>query len=912
MPPCPSCSATIQEGARYCASCGIALTATSAPTEAATRKRHSGVSDPSSVHGRFLPGTMLGERYRIVGLLGRGGMGEVYRADDLELGQSVALKFLPEELAADPAALDRIRREVRVARQIAHPNICQVYDIGQLDGHVFLSMEYVDGDDLSQVLRRLGSPSKDKALEIARQLCLGLAAAHESKVLHRDLKPANVMLDGRGRVRITDFGLAGLADEIEASSERAGTPAYMAPEQMESGQVSVRSDIYSLGLLLYELFTGKRAFDGESPKAVRRTRSSGSAPSMQSMSDPVDPAIERVIQRCLEPDPADRPPSVYAVLAALPGGDPLAAALAAGETPSPDMVASARGRGGLSPRWAVTLLVLTLGCLGYVALTAEQRTVALESGPAELGGLALRMLDELGHEVPPYRARGLLGNAVWREHRERAGEAAWTKDGPRWPPPYFFWLRASDRSLERHDPHFPGATLGSPLVTPPGSVTLVLDTTGRLVELEVVPEPTLPDGKTEETAAPDWRGALRMAGLDIDTVELVEPPRAAPPYCDEVVAFRAERPESQGGPYVFVAGAHRGRLVHAAMVWDWDEDGVIGGARKSVYRPKDRGLWPQLMELFWAAVSILMIVLAWRNVRLGRGDRRGALVYGVTVFGAYFLYDTLNARISEYGIGTFLSHLFDVDSLGHACVHGILAALTYLAVEPYVRRVWPRGLIGWARLTQRRLKDPAVAREVLIGASVAVGLVSILLSIAVAVWVLLGGAWALAPYEEPATLGNFARMVTEVPHVFALSMLFSIQWFFVLLLVRLLVRRDWATIAVGLVVPATLMIVGLSRNPDAGLWEILFTAVALGVIGGYVVMIVRIGLTAAIFYLFALIFWGIVPFTLDLSAFYAPQAIFGIAVYAAIAVYGFRYSLAGQSVFSPLPSEDRSDSRARQ
>jgi serine/threonine-protein kinase len=171
-------------------------------------------------------------------------MGEVYRADDLELGQSVALKFLPEKLAADPVALDRLRGEVRTARQIAHPNICRVYDIAQADGHVFLSMEYVDGDDLSRVLRRLGPPSKEKSVEIARQLCLGLAAAHENKVLHRDLKPANVMLDGRGRVRITDFGLAGLVDELEADPQRAGTPAYMAPEQLESGTVSVRSDIY--------------------------------------------------------------------------------------------------------------------------------------------------------------------------------------------------------------------------------------------------------------------------------------------------------------------------------------------------------------------------------------------------------------------------------------------------------------------------------------------------------------------------------------------------------------------------------------------------------------------------------------------------------------------------------------------
>jgi serine/threonine-protein kinase len=155
MSRCSSCSTDAPDGASFCASCGAALESTAAahPTKTSAP---TGTSEPSSVHGRFLPGAQLGERYRIVGLLGRGGMGEVYRADDLELGQSVALKFLPEKLAADPAALSRLRSEVRTARQIAHPNVCRVYDIGQADGHVFISMEYVDGDDLSHVLRRLG------------------------------------------------------------------------------------------------------------------------------------------------------------------------------------------------------------------------------------------------------------------------------------------------------------------------------------------------------------------------------------------------------------------------------------------------------------------------------------------------------------------------------------------------------------------------------------------------------------------------------------------------------------------------------------------------------------------------------------------------------------------------------------
>jgi serine/threonine protein kinase len=160
------------------------------------------ISSDSIPAGGFTPGTILADRYRIIGLLGRGGMGEVYRADDLKLGQPVALKLLPQKLAEDPVRRERFFAEVRITRQLSHPNICRVYDIGEIDGRHFLSMEYIDGEDLSSLLKRIGHLTNEKALDIARQLAAGLAAAHERGVLHRDLKPANIMLDGHGRVRI--------------------------------------------------------------------------------------------------------------------------------------------------------------------------------------------------------------------------------------------------------------------------------------------------------------------------------------------------------------------------------------------------------------------------------------------------------------------------------------------------------------------------------------------------------------------------------------------------------------------------------------------------------------------------------------------------------------------------------------
>src|SRR5208282_1618015 len=161
----------------------------------------------STIKSRFAPGTVIDERYRIVSLLGIGGMGEVYRADDLTLEQVVALKFLPKAFASDRDWLERFHNEVRMSRQVTHPNVCRIFDLGAIDGEQFITMEFVDGEDLSSLLRRIGRLPGDKALQIARQLCAGLAAAHDRGVLHRDLKPANVMIDGRGQVRITDFGI---------------------------------------------------------------------------------------------------------------------------------------------------------------------------------------------------------------------------------------------------------------------------------------------------------------------------------------------------------------------------------------------------------------------------------------------------------------------------------------------------------------------------------------------------------------------------------------------------------------------------------------------------------------------------------------------------------------------------------
>lgn len=318
-------------------------------------------------NGNFVAGSVLAKRYRIVGLLGKGGMGEVYKADDIKLSQTVALKFLPDRLARDKSALDRFHAEVRMARQVSHPNVCRVFDIGEVGGRHFISMEYIHGDDLASMLRRIGRLASDKAVVIARQLCFGLAAIHEAGILHRDLKPANVIIDDNGKARITDFGIAGIEAEPEGSEVRVGTPAYMSPEQIRGKGLSQRSDIYSLGLLMYEVFTGKQTFEADSMVDLLLKQETTAPTNPSEVLKEIDPIVEKTILQCLEKNPEDRPKTALQVAMMLPGGNPLEAAMAAGQTPSPEMVANAPKKGALKPAVAVACLSAVVLLFAFIA-----------------------------------------------------------------------------------------------------------------------------------------------------------------------------------------------------------------------------------------------------------------------------------------------------------------------------------------------------------------------------------------------------------------------------------------------------------------------------------------------------------------------------------------------------------------
>ena len=297
-------------------------------------------ASPAQSQQFLSPGNLLAERFHIIRFLASGGMGEVYEAEDVELGERVALKTIRPDLLGDGHSLERFKREVHLARSVTHPNICRIFDLFRHpvsrsaestsgSGFVFVSMELLAGETLAEYLKRVPRMPTADALPIAVQAASGLAAAHEAGILHRDLKPGNIILvPGTKRMRavITDFGLA-LRSSSESSRSGAitdtgkslGTPAYMSPEQVEGRELTPASDVYSLGLVLYQMVTGARPFDAESPlsMAVRRLREDPMPP--RALVEDLDPRWEAVILRCLDRDPARRFQSADEVSQALKG-----------------------------------------------------------------------------------------------------------------------------------------------------------------------------------------------------------------------------------------------------------------------------------------------------------------------------------------------------------------------------------------------------------------------------------------------------------------------------------------------------------------------------------------------------------------------------------------------------------------
>jgi serine/threonine protein kinase len=261
-------------------------------------------------------GSTFAKRYQIIEELGRGGMGTVYKVLDKEVNEKIALKVLKPEISFDLKIIERFRNELKIARKISQPNVCRMYDLMKESGTYFITMEYVSGEDLKSTILRLGQISIGKALIIAKQICSGLAAAHQLGIVHRDLKPHNIMIDRAGNVRIMDFGIARSTKTRGLTEPGAiiGTPEYMSPEQSLGDEVDIRSDIYSLGVVLFELVTGKVPFEGTTAVSVAMKQKMELPPEPMSINDQIPEEFNHLILKCLEKDPKRRYQSADEVL----------------------------------------------------------------------------------------------------------------------------------------------------------------------------------------------------------------------------------------------------------------------------------------------------------------------------------------------------------------------------------------------------------------------------------------------------------------------------------------------------------------------------------------------------------------------------------------------------------------------
>jgi serine/threonine-protein kinase len=925
---CISCGTQIAEHARFCANCGTrvdidtnvtilgdeALLDSNLETIAPEPQPTVGRSSPPPVRtpvrprpappsnpiltssdpiggGRFTPGAIIGERYRIVALLGRGGMGEVYRAEDLRLAQVVAIKFLPEALSRDASALARFHSEVRVARQVSHPNVCRVFDIGDAEGIPFLTMEYVDGEDIASLIRRIGRLPQDKAIEISRQICAGLAAAHERGVVHRDLKPANVMLDGSGKIRLTDFGLAGIAATIQGAEIRAGTPAYMAPEQLSGKEVTTKSDIYSLGLVMYEILTGKRAYDAATLPELIKAREEAAPTNPSTLVRDLDPLIERVILRCLEKDPAKRPISVLQVSAALPGGDPLAAALAAGETPSPEMVAAAGETEGLNPR--IGLLCLVGVCLLLVALLGIAKRSKMISyisfGPSQdvLKAKANDMIRTFGYTDAP--ADTAQGFELMRDYLQYISETV--KTPQRWevlkqdePPTLMFWYRENPQLLISFAPVdnlvYGRIQSDEPPMSTSGGRLIGLSPQGNMLGFRETP-PQVDEPLSEPRSAPDWNKLFVAAGLDQSQFKSAAPRWYPLAWGDSRAAWQGTWPNHPEIPLRVEAAGYRGRPIFFKLISPWDKPTRMEAPKRS--RQNSIGQWFSFAIL--GTILGLGIWMASRSVRAGKGDLKGATRLALFVA----LVGIVNWALLAHHVSSQLEIVLFILAVSVSLFFGMLTWLLYVALEPYVRRYWPDTLISWSRFLAGKFRDPVVARDVLLGTLFGVASATLeQLQPYVEAW--LGKApqrplGLTTAYTLEGLKGSIASVLFNASSSFSNAL----EVFFLFFILRLVFRRNWLA---ALVVSLVFCIPSLAaQNP---LIDALFSAPFLWI---YLYILYRFGLVALTVLFFVDQLADNMPLASPLSAWYTEGGLVAMVTILAVAFYGFYVSRAGKPVF---------------
>jgi serine/threonine-protein kinase len=615
--------------------------------------------------------------------------------------------------------------------------------------------------------------------------------------------------------------------------------------------------------VLYELFTGKRAFEARNLQDLASLqRSTPTHPSTHVSG--LNPVIERAILRCTDPDPARRPASAHALADALPGGDPLAMAIAAGETPSPEMVAHAGGAGTLRPLVAAACLATILAGLAGVWFASAHaslfRRVPLTLSPTELTAAARSAIAALGYPAPPvdvayrYAVNGDQTGAIAKSDQSMN---RWDQLSTAVPPPAYFWYRESPVPLVPANSVTRTGELDPP-VTRAGMVSVRVDPAGHLWFFRAKP-PSL-DAGPERATEPDWQKPFSLAGLDPSSFAPADPRWTPPEPSDTRRAWVK-------GDLRIEAAAFRGRLVWFEVIPAWKV------ADTGAATPQTMGQRAGQAGAFAFVGGILLFAgfLARRNLRLGRGDSKGAVRLAALFSVLATMVDVLETSSSQ---AAFFGVV--VNNLSLRLFTAGVIWLTYLAIEPYVRRLWPHALITWSRLLDGRLRDPLVGRDLLYGGVAGMVVVAVQLlpqaaprlglpppvPVASGLVALHGTAAWMAAQFRPA-LSSFA-----VPVEILLG----------LLVFRVTFRKPW--LAYGMFFLALGLVLGVS-NPG-----ILQAVSSFSIIVLATVIVTRLGLVA---FMVAIAFssWNTFPLTTDPASWYFPYSAMTMMLFAAVAVYGF-------------------------
>jgi serine/threonine-protein kinase len=713
------------------------------------------------------------------------------------------------------------------------------------------------------------------------------------------------MIEGRGGLRLTDFGLAARG-ELGKSDVAAGTPGYIAPESIAGRETTVRSDVYSLGLVLYELYTGSPAYPGTKNTDLLTTQSRQDPVAPGIVAPDIDARVERVIQQCLEREPRLRPGSARHVAAFLPGGSPLAATIAAGETPSPEMVAAAGQQGRIpTMRVVLGLALVAVALVGAVILKSNAsligRVMLPKSGEV-LADRARQIIAELGYPEPHPRERYSFDvyEELLVEIMERDQSASrWERLSRPRPGAIDFWYRRFPNPVRTR------GALGrvsweDPAQQEPGMVSVRLSPLGQLREFAVIDDDTFgeetpgrrPTEGESKVREPDWSVALRAADLDPDLLQRVEPERVPQVFADCRAAWDGSYPESPDVRIRVEAAGFRGRVVALRLI-EQQFPRASGPSAPADLWIHGRPWAGWLLDALNLAVLVGTIVLARNNIRYRRGDRPGARRVGLWVFMLSLV--SLLAMSSAWFAPTGQPPPL-VMFIGLAMLNGAWFWMAYLGVEPYLRRLWPESIISWTRLLSGRWRDPLVGWHVLTG--VAMGVIAVA---AVSIdqlapeWV---GDPSRAPMASPnltaAALAGPREALGAVLSTVSNSLRAGLVFLLVMVGLRLILKRKAIAGIAFVILQTAVWSSSLSNTPIT--WLLIGSLTTL-----LAIATIRFGLLTLVTAVFVYVVLIEMPITTNLGAWHGGVSMFAIAIPAAMAVYGAMTAIGGRRAGETWP-----------